>query len=143
MRIYVAAKWGEATNARARQVMDELRAAGHKITYDWTQDPGEGPQQAMKDLNGVLTADIFVVIAEATDVVYCGTICELGMALAQGMPIYMLGNALRTKRDVQGICVFANVPGILGEADYQRDLLGNEISPANERDHSDEGAPVE
>lgn len=124
MRVYVAGKYGETTNPRVQEIQNELRAAGHKITYDWTKDVQVGVNQAMADMNGVLTADAFVLVAEDHSVVYCGAVCELGMALASGMPVYVLGDALDTKRDVQGSCIFMTIPSIARERQYREDLLG-------------------
>lgn len=127
MRVYVAGKWGSDTIARVREVQDQLIGAGHTITYDWTTDQGDGSgtsSQAMNDMTGVLTADVFVLVAEAHDVVYCGAVAELGMALAIGLPVYVLGNALDTKRDVQGTCIFMKLPTLnRGEAALKADLL--------------------
>jgi nucleoside 2-deoxyribosyltransferase len=123
MRVYVAGKYGDTTNPRVQEIQNELRAAGHKITYDWTSDAQEGTNQAMADMNGVLTADAFVLVTEEHAVVYCGAICELGMALASGIPVYVIGDALDTKRDVQGACIFMKVPAIMREDAYRTDLL--------------------
>lgn len=145
MRIYVAGKYGPETNKRVNEVQAALVKAGHKITYDWTRDEsadgGGTPSQAMKDMNGVLTADVFVLVAERMDVVYCGAIAEFGMALATGVPIYILGRALHERREgVQGPCIFTKIPAIMDEKAYERDLIQNGIDPANERDHSDDEA---
>lgn len=124
MRIYVAGKYGPNTNARVREVHTQLRAAGHVITYDWTGDEQVSTQQAMNDLNGVLTADAFVLIAESHDVTYTGSLVELGIALGIGLPIYLLGDALMTSRDRQESCIFMHLPQIAkGEAAFTADLL--------------------
>lgn len=127
MRVYVAGKWSPATVARVREVQAQLIGAGHVISYDWTTDEGNGTgsaTQALNDMNGVLTADVFVLVAEDHDVVYCGAVAELGMALAIGIPVYVLGDALDTKRAVQGPCIFMQIPTInRGMAILKADLL--------------------
>lgn len=134
MRIYVAGKYSPATNARVREIHAMLIAAGHTITHDWTADSEVSTTQAMNDLNGVLTADAFVLVAESHDVVYCGAVAELGMALAIGLPVYVLGDALDTKRDVQGSCIFMKLPTLnRGEAVFKRDLIDGFLSDEHDR----------
>lgn len=106
MRIYVAAKWEE--KEKARQVMDMLEAAGHTITYDWTQCSVCDREQAERDRDGVLTADAFVGIFER-DLAYCGALVELGMALGRGIPCFLIGNAIDVER---GKCIFTQLPNI-------------------------------
>lgn len=104
--------------------MAQLIKAGHTITYDWTADEQVSAQQAMSDFNGVLTADAFVLIAESHDVVYTGSLVELGMALGIGLPSYLLGDALMTSRERQGSCIFVHLPQIVkGEVAFTADLL--------------------
>lgn len=104
--------------------MAQLIKAGHTITYDWTADEQVSTQQAMNDLNGVLTADAFVLIAESHDVTYTGSLVELGMALGIGLPSYLLGDALMTSRERQGSCIFVHLPQIVkGEVAFTADLL--------------------
>ena len=100
MRLYVAAKWEDRPNAR--RWMDMLERAGHTITYDWTHAEQMSREQAEKDRDGVLSADAVVVVAER-DLRYCGTVCEMGMALAKGIPVYLTGHALDK-------CIFVKLP---------------------------------
>lgn len=126
MRCYVAGKYGPSTIARVREVHAALVAAGHTITYDWTTDEVAGPTQAINDMTGVLTADVFVLIAEE-DVAYCGAVAELGMALASGIPVYVLGTALDDR------CIFLKLAQIRRDADYQTDLIEGQIDPSHAR----------
>lgn len=133
MRVYVAGKYSPATNERVREVQAALIAAGHTITYDWTRDEVVGATQAINDMTGVLTADVFVLVAEAHDVVYCGAVAELGMALASGLPVYVLGDALDTKRSIQGSCIFLKLAQIRRADAYQTDLIDGRLDPSHAR----------
>jgi nucleoside 2-deoxyribosyltransferase len=102
LRIYVATKWEES--ARARQVMVDLVFAGHTITYDWTQAEQFSEDQAMKDKFGVMSADALVFIAEK-DRAYSGALVEFGIAVARGIPIYILGPYIDQ-------CIFTLLPQV-------------------------------
>lgn len=93
MRVYVAGKWEE--KARVREVQQQLRDAGHVITHDWTSEEEVGITQehAVNDKNGVLTADAFIGIFEK-DLRYSGALSEMGIAIAKGIPIHILGDAI-------------------------------------------------
>ena len=85
MRIYVATKWEEATRAQA--VMALLRDRGHVITYDWTVQEQESAQQAIADCEGVVSADLVILLLENPLLPYRGTWVELGIALAAQKPV--------------------------------------------------------
>ena len=117
MRVYVAGKWEE--KERVRQVQTLLRKAGHTITFDWTKSAGLGlEKQASRDTVGVLTADAFVGVFEK-DLPYRGAYTELGMAIATGIPIYILGHAA-------DLNIFVNLPRVK----YGMEDLLNERSEA-------------
>jgi hypothetical protein len=95
MRVYVAGAWIEQ-HERARPVMEKLRAAGFVITQDWTRPkPAEGEKghpdakltkedrqrYAGENLQGVLSADLVMVLTPNTDTSY-GVWTEMGMAIA-------------------------------------------------------------
>lgn len=75
-------------------IRDILVAEGHECTYDWTV---HGAVQALGrevisrtsevECKGVAAADFVVVILPGGR----GTHCELGMALALGVPVYLCG----------------------------------------------------
>ena len=111
MLIYVAGKWEEKQQVRI--VQQTLRNAGHSITHDWTVlelaheapaghmsakeiYPGkwyyleELQSQANADLDGVAEAEVFVAVC-VKDYRYAGTFTEMGMALAFGIPVYIIG----------------------------------------------------
>lgn len=133
MRVYVAGKWAPTTITRVREVMAQIIVAGHQITYDWTTDDQAGPIQAINDMHGVLGADVFVLVAEDPDVVYCGAVAELGMALASGLPVYVLGTALDTDRPIQGSCIFLTLGTIRREEAFVSDLLHGQLDPSHAR----------
>ena len=99
MRIYIAAPWTH--KADAARVASLLEAAGHTITKRWWEHrevPGyltadhsnddELTEQALQDIDGVLTADVFVLLNyEKSE----GKAVETGIALAVGIPIIVVG----------------------------------------------------
>ena len=102
MRIYVATKWERRD--RAKGLIQQLIAAGHTITYDWTAQEQDSPRQAVADLHGVATADVVVILAEE-DLPYRGTYVELGVALALDIPVWLIGHGLDQ-------CLFVHHPHI-------------------------------
>ncbi len=102
MRVYVASKFED--RARASQIMNRLTAVGHVVTHDWTQSSQFSMAQAHHDREGVMTAEALVIIAER-DYPFRGTYVELGMALARGIPIYLLGEAMNA-------CIFVLLPEV-------------------------------
>lgn len=102
MKIYVAAKTHDFE--RARNLMNSIREAGHEITFDWTyqvEDVGPDHQNeaakspaylakcAERDMFGVRSAHRVVAIGHPR---VCGTLIEVGMALAQGKPVDLIGD---------------------------------------------------
>ena len=91
LHIYVAT--GLEYAHRARLVGCALRAAGHKITYDWTTHgsvQGEGfgrlAEVAQAERDGVAVADLVIAILPGGR----GTHIEIGMALGYGIPVALL-----------------------------------------------------
>lgn len=99
MKIYVAGKWEEKD--RVREVQQKLQLHGHTITHDWTTEESCGDNEdkwkshAVNDLAGVLNADAYVGVFEK-NLKYSGAIAEFGIALGNGIPIYIIGHALDT-----------------------------------------------
>jgi hypothetical protein len=108
LKIYVCSKFEEKPRCRAMQEL--LRNAGHEITLDWTQfedPPGwDGdvatatPAQAeflcgcaQKDWAGVLNADLVVVLTHPN---LRGGLIEMGIAIANGIPVIAVGPHYRT-----------------------------------------------
>lgn len=116
LKVYVASKW--ENKRRVREVMGMLELSGHEITYDWTHQEVDTRTQAIRDLRGVVDADVYVGIFEE-EASYKGALVEMGAALALGKPVYILG-------DWSGIdqCIFFRHPHIRrGENAFVRDLL--------------------
>ena len=89
MRFYVAAYIG--AKPRLQQIHELLRARGHGLTVDWTQGGGfplaereTRPEEvracAVRDMDGVLSCDAFVLVAEPVD--GRAKYVELGAAIA-------------------------------------------------------------
>jgi hypothetical protein len=97
MNVYVAGAWVEQWE-RARPMIARLREAGFAITHDWTVaeqrtrpdgtplfdsdiSPAERAMHARNDLDGVLRADVVLLLA-ANEKGACGSWVEMGAALA-------------------------------------------------------------
>lgn len=101
MKIYVAAKFNDKN--RVKETYDLLKKAGHTITHEWIHnkesypfdvDPIFTAQCATQDFNGVLSADIFILLSNAEPSL--GASGELGAAIAsfihfQKPYIYVVG----------------------------------------------------
>lgn len=103
MRFYIASHIGE--RRKTREIQSRLRSLGHEITVDWTSFPGvpsdernERPDDvadiAVRDLEGILRADIFILLAGVPE--GRAKYAELGAAIMSsvqiGKPyIYVLG----------------------------------------------------
>ncbi len=124
MRIYVATKW--ENRRRAQDIMHDLSLFRHIITYDWTVVEQESSTQAVKDAEGVQTADVLVLIAEE-DVPYAGALVEMGIAIGCGIPVFVLGTAPITRR-----CIFMKHPLVYFIDDVTQliDWLHGESLPA-------------
>lgn len=98
VRIYVAAKFEEGP--RVQKVYEKLRARGHTITHDWTNEDAEkfknvegyASQCAQNDFNGVCSADAVLLFNH--DRLYGGA-TEMGIALARDVPVYVVGRDIR------------------------------------------------
>ncbi len=92
---YVATAWNNRESARI--AMQQIQAAGHYVTHDWTGMDGEqGPLEsdetyfdrcALCDRIGVETADALILLAHPEAY---GAMVEFGMALAAGVPVYVV-----------------------------------------------------
>lgn len=95
MRIYIAAPWKDKEIMPA--VADRVEGAGHTITHKWweAEDTPEDDrtveilrQQAIKDVTGVKTADLVLVINSAKSE---GKSLEQGVAIGDNKPIVIVG----------------------------------------------------
>lgn len=96
MKIYLAAPWVQRDAARETSIAFEV--AGHEITEKWwdhvevdLDDPENHPElerQALKDVLGVASADLIVVLQlEKSE----GKAVETGLGLALGKPVLVVG----------------------------------------------------
>lgn len=103
MKFYIASKFEE--RLKVRWLMDKLEDLGHEITCDWTDHKygGEGYpiSYAKDDVDGVGSADAYAGLF-IDDYYYKGALVEMGMALAGGIPIYIIGHAIDS-------CIFTNL----------------------------------
>jgi len=123
MKIFVSGQIHDLTMVRTVQA--ECIRTGHTITHDWTRnetgdkllagqaakfnEPEEAARRAVKDTNGVIDCDAYIVCT-SNESVGKGMYVELGAALAlnvtTGSPrIYMLG-------DLQHASIFYFHPSI-------------------------------
>lgn len=123
MQIYLAGAWVD--RVRLRSVMDQIEELGHNITHDWTSyesqwqnevEPRNVKRQqdcARHDINGVLSADLYIAVMDINDYPYRGTNTELGCALG-------LGTLYRKTCGAEGrnIDVWIVADGIPGEVSY-------------------------
>lgn len=73
--------------------MNQLEEIGCKITYDWTTDEAfelDVSLNALMGVNGVLAADLVVLLFEDSNYAYRGTFTELGVAIGSGKKIYAI-----------------------------------------------------
>jgi hypothetical protein len=107
MRIYVAGKWED--RLYCRKVMGQLITAGHIITCDWAGHdyPDNNVDSwlmyyAMIDVVGVQESDMLVCIC-TKPYEYRGLYVELGVALACGHPVAIIGHGIDR-------CIFTSHP---------------------------------
>jgi nucleoside 2-deoxyribosyltransferase len=84
-RIYIAGKWSDKENIR--KCMDEVEQLGFSISHDWctyeSNATNTKSDMAQKDVEGVLSADIVVLLLTDPTYAYRGTWSELGVCLGQ------------------------------------------------------------
>lgn len=101
MKFYISAKFND--KERVKQVYVLLKAAGHTITHEWVHNEASYPfhanptftaQCASEDIDGVLAADVFVLLSNTEPSM--GASAELGAAIASYLTfkkprIYVVG----------------------------------------------------
>lgn len=121
MKIYVATRL--ANVEAARSINRALIAAGHEITYDWTDHPEATKTDehmeavSVKELDGVRAAEFVVAILPGGR----GTHAEIGAALVLGKPVLIVG---QKSAFMEGgyPCAFHHHPGARREVIGVRDL---------------------
>lgn len=89
MKFYIASSF--ANKDKVREAASFLKEAGHVQTYDWTANMracsiAELELYGKLEKKAVLEADFIIVLLPAGK----GSHIELGMALGQGKPVYLL-----------------------------------------------------
>lgn len=95
MNVYIAAPW--ISRAEMPAIAEKIEGYGHKITHRWweIEDVPEADrtakilkEQALKDVEGVVNADVVVLINSGKSE---GKATESGIAIAAGKPIIAVG----------------------------------------------------
>jgi nucleoside 2-deoxyribosyltransferase len=126
MKVYVAGKWSGKENINEK--IKILEGRGDTITHNWTTV--EIPEYRTKEINrqfadwdikGVSEAEVLIV--DMTDPVYAyrGTWCEIGVALGQGIPVWLISSTPSTN-------VFYHSTGIKHFASWKDIPTGNAAS---------------
>jgi hypothetical protein len=100
MIIYLAGSWKRREQIRGHA--DTLKFLGYEVTSGWLYsetktnptdlvwEPGTEVAEASRDLQESVTADLFIVdTIERSST--GGSDCELGAALARGVPVWVVG----------------------------------------------------
>lgn len=88
MKFYIASSWNNRANVCV--LAEEIKRIGHVQTHDWTTHDiydGWEVNEAHNDIQGVLTADVLVLLLPAG----YGSHVELGLAIAQNKPVLVCG----------------------------------------------------
>ena len=110
MKFYVAGKFEDKERVRLAQRC--IEDAGHEITHDWTTAEAlGGPDEAKDDMEGVKDADALLFVNVDPDLLYAGSLVEIGMALALDKPVYFINTTHMTRN------IFYHLPGVYSAAD--------------------------
>lgn len=95
LKIYVAGKWGDRENIS--KYIQDIQNHGFEISYDWTKNEIQECRTreemsffAEKDMNGVKTSNVVVILITDKDYAYRGTFTEMGGALALNKTIFIV-----------------------------------------------------
>jgi len=113
MKFYVAGSWKDRN--RCKELMGFLESLGHTITTDWTEtdapvsfddnpfdDTSKIPFKrdcAVRDTHGAQECDVFIVLGDG-DFKYGGALVELGIAIASGIAIWLVGDKIMRKNHI-------------------------------------------
>lgn len=113
MKVYVAT--AVENKAMAVEVMKEVEARSHEITYNWTThgrvyNEDELEPIAIEEVEGVKAADVLIVLLPGG----WGTHCELGISLGLDRPILAFAYAENawTQPITGKFCTFHKHPNI-------------------------------
>jgi len=98
MNVYLSARSSDL--AKARAAMERLHCAGHTITHDWTRpvelheaEPGNDETLAAcgrADIEGVIAAEVVVVLINSPHGPGTGAAVEMGAAFATGRSVILV-----------------------------------------------------
>lgn len=111
MRIYLAAPlFNDAEKSYNKQVAAKLEAGGHSVFLPQTAPENKPPRDLYNFLCAALdSCEIVVAICEGTDT-DSGTAWEIGYAIAQNKPVYILRTDFRDRCDCGGLNLMLFVP---------------------------------
>jgi hypothetical protein len=97
VKVYVASR---ASIPERGAMWRALRAEGHNIVSSWIDEDGEGQTADFGDLwericKEVTTADRLVLYVEPDDFPLKGAFIEVGMALAAGVPVFVVAPGVK------------------------------------------------
>lgn len=130
--VYLAASW--LRRDEMQDVADQLRVAGVDVEVHWLNQYENNKQKslldnALADIRGVRECDVFVRFSDdlslpmvPSKLATGGRFVEMGIALALGKPIYVVGGKQ---------CIFDNLPSVIHIKDVGhliRDLGSEEIN---------------
>lgn len=99
--VFVSGKIGSENEPA--EVIALLEAKGYNITFNWTEAPHLRPYEAnkeksldlaIKEIDGVKDADILILMLHDKGV---GMFVEFGAALAKGIPVIAIDNAIEPR----------------------------------------------
>lgn len=133
MKIYVAASSSKSLNRAEELIRSIRRMPQHSITYDWTKDVrkfGVGDPKlipeaqlikaATNDRQGVRDCDLFILIWHPE---VFGAVMELGMAMEQAKPIWIIGETERGLAHSIRFSVFYFLPDCKAEFKYPFEVI--------------------
>ena len=102
MRFYIGGKYEE--RHLVKEIAEKLVSMGFEWTCDWTEhtDLALSTNYAKQDIDGVLDAD-FTIFKKDNNHIYKGTWVEMGAALGNYIPVYVVGHDGDS-------CIFINHP---------------------------------
>lgn len=137
VKIYLAGRF--ANKDKFRELGNKLELKGHEITCKWwdieqTYAPNrsldESKDVGRNELNGVINADIIIVIVDDANYPYRGTLTEVGIAMGYlvannkeiNKHIYIICNENLTNKNCGFLCVphitLANIMSILKDDNF-------------------------
>lgn len=122
MIVYVASAWGN--RAEVHRVRSHLLSLGHEVNSSWIDVPGGysedeiAVREAVRDVAEVREADVVVIVSPSgEDLSRGGHHTELGLALAFGKPVVLVGPRRQVFHFYPDVRHFETLEDFLGEYD--------------------------